>query len=294
MQLLLHANGQQTVLTMENAGNQVLVVGEHRYKPAQMARKVRRYATQMWGDELGPDILNERLTFEALETGRTNGPWADSGTFSPRSGSFVSLGRWDEDSTVGIALHEMGHEMHLRRGGYDAADGVLREAVSLLAEREAGLLRNFEREPYYTASHLIAQLSELPAFGNQPFSKRWNELMEVPSDTALADLINFYLDKSERLGLERWLKRFAANPELRDALLGKLAVTTLRYSMELRRQLIKTIVRCGATVTPEQIAQVLDSIVTLDRRYPDDDLSQIIDFCFAPHARPKRRLFALG
>ena len=107
-------------------------------------------------------------------------------------------------------------------------------------------------------------------------------------------MINFYLDKSERLGLERWLKRFAANPELRDALLGKLAVTTLRYSMELRRQLMKTIVRCGATVTPEQIAQVLDSIVTLDRRYPDDDLSRIIDFCFAPHARPKRRLFALG
>jgi hypothetical protein len=184
--------------------------------------------------------------------------------------------------------------MHMRRGGYDFADGVLREAVSLLAEREAGLLRSFEREPYHTASHLIAQLSELPAFGNQPFAKRWNELMELTNDAALADLVNFYLDKSERLGFERWLKRFTDNVELREALLTKLAVTSLRYSLELRRQLIGNIVRCDTQITPDQIAYVLDSVVTLDRRYPNDDLARIIDFCFAPHTRQKRRLFALG
>ncbi|MEI8166133.1 MAG: hypothetical protein WCG26_07135, partial [Chloroflexales bacterium] len=196
--------------------------------------------------------------------------------------------------TVGIALHELAHEMHLRRGGYDFSDGVLREAVSLLAEREAGLMRSFEREPYHTASHLIAQLSELPAFGNQSFVKRWNELMDLTNDAALADLVNFYLDKSERLGFDRWLKRFTDNLELRDALLSKLAVTSLRYSLELRRQLIGNVVRCGAEITPDQIVRVLDSVVTLDRRYPNDDLGRIIDFCFAPHARRKRRLFAFG
>jgi hypothetical protein len=294
MQLLLRANGQQAVINMDNAGDQVLVVGEHRYRPAQMARKVRRLAGAMWGSELSSEILSERLTFEALDGGRTSGPWSDSGSFSPRSGSFVSLGRWDEDGTVGIALHELAHEMHMRRGGYDASDGVLREAVSLLAEREAGLERVFEREPYYTASNLVTQLFALSAFRRQPFSKRWNELMDLTSDAGLSDLVNFYLDKSERLGLEKWLRRFTEDLDLRDALLGKLAVTSLRYSLELRRQLLERLVCCEPSLSADQLGYVLDSIVTLDRRYPGDDLGRIIDFCFAPHARQRRRLFALG
>lgn len=279
---------------MDSAGDQVLVVGEHRYRPAQIARKVRRHATAMWGAELSPEILNERLTFEALDGGRPAGPWSDSGSFSPRSGSFVSLGRWDEDGTVGIALHELAHEMHLRRGGYDAADGVVREAVSLLAEREAGLERTFEREPYYTASNLVEQLLSLSSFRRLPFGKRWNELMEVSSDTGLSDLLNFYLDSSERLGLGKWLKAYTDDLELRDWMMGKLAVTSLRYSLELRRQLIACLVSCDRQTPADQLAYVLDSIVALDRRYPGDDLERIIDFCFAPHRRQKRRLFAFG
>lgn len=294
MQLLLRANGQQAAINMDNAGDQVLVVGEHRYRPAQMARKVRRLTGAMWGSEISNEILNERLTFEALDGGRTSGPWSDSGSFSPRSGSFVSLGRWDEEGTVGIALHELAHEMHLRRGGYDASDGVLREAVSLMAEHEAGLKRDFEREPYYTASNLVNQLLELSTFRRQPFNKRWDELMDLTSDAGLSDLVNYYLDKSERIGLEKWMRRFTDNLELRDALLGKLAVTALRYSLELRRQLLERLVRCDPAMPAEQLAYVLDSIVTLDRRYPGDDLGRIIDFCFAPHARQRRRLLAFG
>jgi hypothetical protein len=294
MQLLLKANGQQAAINMDNAGDQVLVVGEHRYRPAQIARKVRRLAGSMWGAELSPEILNERLTFEALDGGRGSGPWADSGSFSPRSGSFVSLGRWDEEGTVGIALHELAHEMHLRRGGYDASDGVLREAASLLAEREAGLERSFEREPYYTASNLVGQLVALSSFSRLAFGKRWNELMELTSDAGLSDLVNYYLDSSERLGLDKWLRGYTDNLELRDLLLGKLAVTSLRYSLELRRQLIRNLVSCEKSTPADQLAYVLDSIVTLDRRYPNDDLGRIIDFCFAPHARQKRRLFATG
>lgn len=294
MQLLLRANGQQAAITMENAGDQVLAVGEYSYRPVQIARKVRSLASGMWGAALAPDVLNERLTFEALGDQRTSGPWADSGSFSPRSGSFVTLGRWDEQGSVGIALHELAHEMHLRAGGYDASDGVLREAVSLMAEREAGLQRSFEREPYYTASNLVGQLMELPAFSRQPFSKRWSELMELSNDAGLSDLINFYLDKSERLGLERWLKQVGDNLDLRDNLLSKLAVTSLRYSLELRRKLIANLVRCDPRSPADQLAYVLDSVVTLDRRYPGDDLGQIIDFCFAPHMRQRRRLFAFS
>jgi len=293
MQLLLRANGQQAAITMESAGDQVLVVGEHRYRPAQIARKVRKLANAMWGDAFAPDVLSERLTFEALDGGKPSGPWTDSGSFSPRSGSFVTLGRWDEDGSVGIALHELAHEMHLRGGGYDASDGVLREAVSLLAEREAGLKRSFEREPYYSASSLVGQLMELHAFSRQSFSKRWAELSELTNDAGLADLVNFYLDKSERLGLERWLKRVSESLDVRDALLSKLAVTSLRYSLELRRQLIANLVRCDPGTAPEQLAYLLDSIVTLDKRYPGDDLGQIIEFCFAPHVRQRRR-FALS
>lgn len=294
MQLLLRANGQQVAIDMDRAGNQVLMVGEHRYHPARMARKVRRLTAEMWGAAMAPEILNERLTFEALESSKPSGPWTDSGTFSPRSGSFVSLGRWDEDASIAIALHELAHEMHLRAGGYDESDGVVREAVSLLAEREAGLIRTFEREPYYTASNLVAQLCALPAFTYQPFEKRWQEMMQITSDVGLVDLVNYYLDKSERLGLARWLKRATDSVDLRDALLNKLAVTSLRYSLELRRQLISNLVRCSPRTPPDQVFYVLDAIITLDRRYPGDDLSQIIDFCFAPYHRQRRRIFALG
>jgi hypothetical protein len=293
MQLLLRANGQQASIVMEQAGEQVLVVGEHRYRPAHIARKVRKLASQMWGSALAPDVLDQRLTFEALDASRS-GPWGDSGSFSPRSGSYVSLGRWDEDGSVGIALHELAHEMHMRAGGYDESDGVLREALSLLAERESGLERSFEREPYYTASNLVGQLAAIPAFTRQPFAKRWAELSTLQSDVGLSDLVNYYLDKGERIGLARWIERASDNVELRDALMGKLAVITLRYSLDYRERLIANLVRCDPHTPPDQLAYVLDSIVTLDRRYPGDDLRRIIDFCFAPHLRPRRRLFALG
>jgi hypothetical protein len=294
MQLLLRSGGQRMAIDMERAGEQTLTVGEYSYRPVQIARKVRRLASQMWGADLAPGILDQRLTFEAMDGGAIGSPWSDSGSFSPTSGSLVSLGRWDEDGSVGIALHELAHEMHMRSGGYDASDGVLREALSLLAEREAGLRRTFEREPYYTASNLISQLCELASFARQPFAKRWSEVVALTNDVGLSDLVNYYLDRSEHLGLGRWLKRYSENLELRDALLNHIAATTLRYSLSYRRHVIERVVSCTGQITPEQMAYVLESIATLDRRYPNDDLDQIIDFCFAPHARQRKRLFALG
>lgn len=294
MQLLLRSGGQQALIDIERAPEQTLMVGEYRYNTAQLARKVRRLATAMWGEALVPGILEQRLTFEALDGGRAAGLWNDSGSFSPNSGSYVILGRWDEDGSVGIALHELAHEMHMRAGGYDDSDGVVREAVAVLAERESGLQRTFEREPYYTAANLIGQLAELTAFHKQSFAKRWAEVSAVTSDIALADLVNFYLDRSERLGLARWLTRHSANADIRDALMSRLAGTSLRYSMHLRRVIIRSMVRCAHTMPSEQMAYVLESISTLDRRYPNDDLERIITFCFAPHQRQRKSLFAFA
>jgi hypothetical protein len=294
MQLLLRSGGQRVAVDMERAGDQTLTVGEYSYRPRQMARKVRRLATQMWGEELSAGILEQRLIFEAMEGGIAASPWSDSGSFSPASGSLVSLGRWDEEGSIGIALHELAHEMHMRSGGYDNSDGVLRESLSLLAEREAGLLRTFEREPYYTASNLISQLCELSAFNRQSFIKRWGEIVSLSSDVSLSDLVNFYLDRSEHLGLGRWLKRYSDNLELRDAILNHIAAVTLRYSLSYRRYLLERVVRCTSEISFEQFAYVFESISTLDRRYPNDDLEQIIDFCFAPHTRQRRRLLAFG
>ncbi|NJN15900.1 MAG: hypothetical protein HC822_06230 [Oscillochloris sp.] len=292
MQLLLRANGRQAAVIMEQAGDQVLTVGEYRYHLASMARHLRRLAERMWGAMLTPEILSERMTFEAIDNGRN--PVGDSGSFSPRSGSYVALGRWDEQGSIGIALHELAHEMHMRSGGYDQSDGVLREAISLMAERESGLRRTFEREPYYTASNLINQICELSAFGRQSFPKRWAELNSVQSETGLADLVNYYLDKSERLGLGKWLQRYSPDLELRDALMSKLALTSSRYSLEYRRCLLKAVTRCTQETAPDRLFYVLDSVVALDRRYPGDDLERIIEFCFAPYQRPQRRLFAFG
>jgi hypothetical protein len=279
---------------MERAGEQNLTVGQFSYRPTQMARKIRRLATHMWGAAIAPGILEQRLTFEALESGVGISPWGDSGSFSPTSGSIVSLGRWDEDGSIGIALHELAHEMHMRSGGYDNSDGVLREALSLLAERESGLRRSFEREPYYTASNLINQLCELSAFARQSFAKRWAEIVTLNNDVSLSDLVNFYLDRSENLGLGRWLKRYSDNLELRDVVLNQIAAVTLRYSLDYRRYLLERVVRCNSEITPQQLTYVLESIGTLDRRYPNDDLEQIIDVCFAPHTRQRRRLLAFG
>ncbi|WP_129631636.1 hypothetical protein [Candidatus Oscillochloris fontis] len=294
MQLLFRSGGQRMLIDMEQAGNQTLQVGEYTYRPGQMARKVRRLATQMWGNNLTPGVLEQRLVFEAMDNVAAMSPWSDSGSFSPSSGSVVTLGRWDEDGSVGIALHELAHEMHMRHGGYDHSDGVLREALSLLAEREAGLQRTFEREPYYTASNLITQICDISSFGRQSFHKRWEEIADITSDVGLADLVNYYLDRSEHLGLGRWLKRYTEDIELRDAILNHLAVVSLRYSLSYRRHLIEQFVRCPREISPDQLSYVLESISTLDRRYPNDDLDQIIDFCFAPHTRQRRRLLAFG
>ncbi|MEI8307246.1 MAG: hypothetical protein WCF99_09295 [Chloroflexales bacterium] len=294
MQLLFRSGGQRVVVDMERAGEQTLNVGEYHYRPTQMARKLRRLARHMWGADLASGILEQRLIFEALDGGAGMSPWGDSGSFSPTSGSVVSLGRWDEDGSIGIALHELAHEMHMRSGGYDNSDGVLREALSLLAERETGLNRTFEREPYYTASNLINQLGEISAFARQSFAKRWAEIVTLNNDVSLSDLVNFYLDRSERLGLGRWLKRYSDNLELRDAILNHVAAVTLRYSLNYRRYFIKRVVRCTNEIAPEQLNYVFESVTTLDRRYPNDDLEQIIDVCFAPHTRQRRRLLAFG
>ncbi len=294
MQLLFRSGGQRMAVDMERAGEQTLNVGEYSYRPTQMARKLRRLAHHMWGSDLAPGILEQRLTFEALDGGTGMSPWGDSGSFSPTSGSVVSLGRWDEKGSIGIALHELAHEMHMRSGGYDNSDGVLREALSLLAERESGLNRTFEREPYYTASNLISQLCEISAFARQSFAKRWAEIVTLNNDVSLSDLVNFYLDRSERLGMNRWLKRYSDNLELRDAILNHIAVVTLRYSLNYRRYFIERVVRCNNEIAPEQLNYVFESVITLDRRYPSDDLEQIIDVCFAPHTRQRRRLLAFG
>ena len=201
----------------------------------------------------------------------------------------MTLGRGDEDGTVGIALHELAHEMHLRHGGYDHSDGVVREALSLLAERESGLSRSFEREPYHSASQFVTQLMELRAFRRMTFAQRWTELAAATSEVELADLIHYYLDREERIGLAKWLNQTISDTERRDHLMTRLASVTLRYSLPLRRIMLDHLVRIPRQTDYGQLLSILDSIATLDRRYPHDDVEQIIRFCFGPHVQQRRR-----
>lgn len=294
MYLTLRVNGQTMNLDMEQTGNQVLSVGEYRYRPVRIARRVRKLAMKLWGHNLTPDVLGERLCFEAMDDARIAGSWVDSGIFSPSSGSVITLGKWDENATIGIALHELAHDLHWRHGGYDESEGVVREALSLLSEREAGLIRTFDREPYYTASNLVDQLCSLWSFRSQPFRRRWDELTSITVGTGLADLVNYYLDRDEGLGLARWLRRYSQHVDVREALLNALAACSLRYSLEYRRTLIDHLIRCNHGTPLEQLLQAFESVITLDQRYPDDDLNRIIDFCFAPLTRARRGLFAFG
>lgn len=291
MQLIMRLNGQNISMDMERSGQQEVQVGEQSYRPARLAGRVRRLAVRMW-PEMPPAVLDTRLSFEALDS--RGGRWSDSGNFTPATGSTVALGRWNEDATVGIALHELAHEMHLRQGGYDDSEGVIREALAILAEREAGLVRGFEREPYYTASNLVAQLCSMRAFSSMAFPKRWAEIAALVNDAGLADLVNFYLDKEERLGLGKWLKRFSENVDRRDALLNVLANCSLRYSLDYRRALLRTLVHCSPDTPANKLYQAVEAVMTLDRRYPDDDLTKIIEFCFAPLVQNRRGLLAFG
>lgn len=294
MRLLMRINGQKVSLDMERAGDQTLTVGEHRYQPARLARRVRKLATKMWGDFVDPMIFESRIYFEAEEGTYSWSREADSGNFTPANGATVTLGRWDEDATVGITLHELAHEVHLHSGGYDASELVIREAVAILAEREAGLVRSFDREPYYTASNLVAQLYQLRAFTSMPFRQRWMDTITVTDGEGLADLVNYYLDRSEGMGLARWLQRYSRRVEVRDQLLQAIALCTLRYSLEYRRILIKHIVRCSVDTPLDRLLQVIDAIMTLDRRYPEDDIGDIINFCFSPLPRPQRGMLSFG
>lgn len=291
MYLMLRINGQIAQLDMEQSGERELMVGEHTYRPGMMARRIRKLATRMWGNDLAPAVLAERISFEAIDN--NGGRWGDSGNFTPANGVTVALGRWNEDATIAIALHELAHEMHLRDGGYDHSDGIMREALALLAEREVGMVRSFDREPYYTASNLVDELCELWAFQKLPFRRRWAEVVVLTNGSGLSDLINYYLDRNDGIGLGRWIKRVSDRVDVRDGLLSTLANCSLRYSLEYRRTLLRNLVRCPAGTPINQLLQVLDAVMQLDRRHPDDDLSEIITFCFAPLART-RRLPAFG
>ncbi len=294
MYLIVRVKGKTINLDMEYAGTEKLTIGTHQYHPARLARRVRKLATRMWRRDLPPAMLTERLYFEALDDGQMGGSWVDSGIFTPNSGSVITLGKWDENGTVGIALHELAHDMHYSSGGYDDSDGIVREAVALLAERESGLVRHFEREPYYTASNLVEQLYSIWSFKKQPFQRRWAEVTAITTSSSLADLINYYLDIDEGLGLGRWLQRYNSHVEAREALLHALSVCSLRYSLDYRRTLLRSLVRCNPATSLEQFLQVIDSIATLDQRYPDDDLNKIIDFCFVSLSRPQRGVVAFG
>jgi hypothetical protein len=291
MYLFLRVNGQNATIDMEQAGKQTLTVGEQNYQPARLAQQVRKLATKMWGRDLTPDILSQRLVFEVLDSVRSGSRWGgDSGSFTPAHGASITLGRWDEQATVGIALHELAHEMHLRSGGYDNSDNIIREALALLAEREAKLVRSFEREPYYTASNLVDQLCELRAFDSMSFQRRWAELSVLDNGVGLSDLVNYYLDREYNLGLDRWIRRYSKQVEVREMLLTTMAACSLRYSLDYRRTLIRNLVRCPAETKLETLLHVIDAVATLDQRYPDDDLERIITFCFEPLVRNRRRL----
>ncbi len=284
-------------LEMEAMGAHSIVVGTFRYQPARIAQRVRRLALRMWGDSLLPGTLEQRIYFDVMDP-RTHA-WArdvDGGNFSGADGASVILGKWDEDVTVGIALHELAHEVHYRdgRGTYNDSDWVVREALALLAEREAGLQRSFEREPYCTASTFVAQLSMLRAFTRQPFKQRWDELIKITDSIDLADMVNYYLDRSETLGFGRWMSQFSPREDTREQLLRALALCSFTYDLPARRLLLRSITRCHPDITLARLLNVIDAIVEAGRRFPDDSPERIIEFCFAPLPRSPRRRLAFG
>jgi Arc/MetJ-type ribon-helix-helix transcriptional regulator len=293
MYLTLPLDGRVQTVDMEQLPLPELLLGGHRYHPPRMARQVRRHANRLWGRRLPPAALGARLVFDALDDRPASQRLGDSGSFAPHTGSTVSLGAWPEAETIAIALHEVAHEMHLLDGGYDDADSVVREALALLAEREAGMQRLFEREPYYTASNLVDQLLALPLFAGMPFARRWAEISRLQSAEELADLVNYFLDRDHGLGLKGWLRRFDSDLACRDALLSELAACSLRYSLNYRRALIRALVRCDPQTPLARLVDTLEAVTTLDRRYPDDDLEQIIAFCFKPISRQPSALRAL-
>jgi hypothetical protein len=296
MYLYMRLHGQKVHLNMEHESPQSLTVGQYTYQPARLARHVRKLVGKMWGQTIPPDLLQDRLFFEVIEDTRPWGYGGDGGNYTPAEGASVLIGKWNEHDTACIALHEFAHEVHFHGGGYDHSDWVVREAVALMAEREAGLNRThiFTEEPYHTAANLVDQFYQLRAFTRMPFVKRWQEVSTLVESTELADTLNFYLDRSEGLGLSRWLQRYSPDVELREQILLTLASCSLRYSLKYRRLLIRSLVRCPLSTPPDRLINVINAVVTLDWRYPEEDMATIIHFCFAPLHGTRRKVLVPG
>jgi uncharacterized protein YfaA (DUF2138 family) len=119
-------------------------------------------------------------------------------------------------------------------------------------------------------------------------------MVTIVNKVNLADLVNYYVDKNDGLGLTRWLRRYSQNVDARERLLQAVATCSVMYSLHYRRRLIQRIVQTRPETPLDKLVQILQAIEKLDRRYPDDNLGEIIDFCFAPVIPSGRKPLIFG
>jgi len=262
-----------------------LEVNGYLYDFSQILTETRRRVEQLWQIECPADLLRHRLHFSEQRYFNRMVRNDHYGIFNRHTGAHVCLGLVDEAATVNLVIHEIAHEMHSRQGYYELSDEYVQEGLAIMTEQEFGR-RSFDFNPHFTAQQMIDQLLELPDFGSLPFLARWEILSKVGGIVQLSYLINRYTDDHEGGYLRDWLDRHCSGPDEARHLANALAQTSQFYALYNRRLLLRRFVQLGGYgyLNRNQVHFIVRALLQLrelDKRYPDQSLSDLMEQAFS-------------
>lgn len=264
-----------------------LVVNDFTYDFGQILNVTRLRIEELWEIECPPDLLEKRLHFSEQRYFNRMMKNEHYGVFHRSSGAHVCLGLVDETDTYNLVIHEIAHEMHFRQGGYHSSDEVVQEAIAIMTEEEYGT-RSFDWNPHYTSQQLLHQLKQYPSFDSLSFLEKWDILTQLGTIQQMSFLVNRYVDEANGGQLRSWFNRRLDKPEQARKVLNALATATECYAVFNRQLVINRLIHqyegwetlSGSQV--EQISRSLFRLRDLDQRYPEEMLTNLMEYAFQP------------
>jgi hypothetical protein len=287
MRLGLVEKGHYKTLEFEDLSGYKIQVNGYMYDFTNILTETRRRITELWRIQCPPDLLQKRLHFGEERFLNHYMRGGHYGAFQRNSGAYVCLGLLPEEQTYNLVIHELAHEFHYRDGYYNQAEEVVRELVAIMAEEEYGI-RVFSYEPHYTSQQLLHQLMELPGFNQLSFLERWEIVGRVATIGQISFIVNRFLDDSKGGPLRNWLSRRCATEEHARQILNALASTTELYAPFNRMLVIQRLcnIEGWGTLSGQEVsgvARALTSLKALDRSYPEESLSNLMNQAFAEY-----------
>lgn len=285
MRLGLVQKGSYKTTEYDNLSGYQLEVNGFCYNFGEIIDEARHRLAYLWDIEYPVELLYKRLHFSEERFFNRMLKSGQYGIFNPYTGAHVCLGLVPQTETYDLVIHELAHEIHFRQGYYSGADEVVQEAVAILAEEEFGK-REFSWNPHFTSQQLLHQLDALNGFGNLAFRERWEILSHLKSTQEISYLVNELQDRAEGGHLRSWLGRRCATASHTNTILNELALTTQAYARYNRQLLFNRLAQLEGwlPMSSQEISEVarsLRQLRDLDRRYPQEKLTTLLDLAFA-------------